>query len=237
MRPLTIAAIVVVVLAATAFAIAHFTGQSPGAAQASDERAARSPSATLAANPRLTPTPSASPAARPARRRHTARSRAPAASRPASAAPSAGSAACTKPVFETSSHEPSAGQTFGNYYVTNDMWNANIWINGVASSGSTEVMVWTDNFHQTLGGSLQGSATLGGRGYSVYRGGSYIAFEAKSNFTAGTVNLLAIFQWIMNKGWMPANSTLGQIDHGVELVSTNGSPATFTFTKFSISTS
>jgi len=112
-----------------------------------------------------------------------------------------------------------------------------IWINGVATSGSTEVMVWTENFHQVPAGSVQGSVTFGGRRYTVWKNGSYIAVVANTNFTSGTVNLLQIFDWIMAKGWMPATSTLGQIDYGAEIVSTNSAPATFTFTNFSVSTS
>jgi len=112
-----------------------------------------------------------------------------------------------------------------------------IWINGVATSGSTEVMVWTDNHGQTPSGSNVASATFGGRSYKVWKSGSYIAFVADSNFTSGTVNLLQIFNWIMARGWIPASSTVGQIDYGAELVSTNSAPATFSFSNFSISTS
>jgi hypothetical protein len=112
-----------------------------------------------------------------------------------------------------------------------------IWLNGVASSGSTEVMVWTENYHQLPSGSVQATVTLDGRTYTVWRQGSYIAFEAATNFSSGTVNLLGIFNWIMAKGWIPSTSTLGQIDYGAEIVSTGGSPATFSFTDFSVSTS
>jgi hypothetical protein len=112
-----------------------------------------------------------------------------------------------------------------------------IWINGVASSGSTEVMVWTENHGQTPGGSQQGTATIGGRTYTVWRSGSYIAFVATSSVTSGTVNLLAVFDWIMGKGWLAASSTLGQIDYGTEIVSTGGAPATFAVHNFSVSTS
>jgi Glycosyl hydrolase family 12 len=112
-----------------------------------------------------------------------------------------------------------------------------IWLNGIASSGSTEVMIWNDNHGQTPGGSVQGSATIDGRTYSVWRAGTYIAFEADTNFTSGTMNLMAFFQWIMSKGWIPSNSTLGQIDYGAELVSTNNVPLTYSFSNFSVSTS
>jgi len=114
-----------------------------------------------------------------------------------------------------------------------------IWLNGVASSGSTEVMVWNENYHQAPAGSQEATATFDGRSYSVYRtsSGSYVAFVANQNFTSGTVDLLAIFNWLIAKGWIPQNSTLGQICYGVELVSTNNVPATFTFNNFSISSS
>jgi Glycosyl hydrolase family 12 len=112
-----------------------------------------------------------------------------------------------------------------------------IWINGVASSGSTEVMVWTENFHQVPSGSVVATASFGGRGYKVWKSGSYIAFVADNNFTSGSVDLLQIFDWITAKGWIPATSTLGQICYGVELVSTNSAPATFNFTDFSVATS
>src|SRR5262249_33822519 len=66
-----------------------------------------------------------------------------------------------------------------------------IWLNGIASSGSTEVMIWTDNFNQVPSGSVQETFTLGGRSYQVYKSGSYIAFVDTNNVTAGTVDLLA----------------------------------------------
>jgi hypothetical protein len=114
-----------------------------------------------------------------------------------------------------------------------------IWLNGVASSGSTEVMIWNDNHGQSPAGSAQGSVTFDGRSYTVYRTstGSYIAFVANSNFTSGSMNLLEFFKWIMAKGWIPANSTLGQVCYGVELVSTNNVPATFVFDNFSVTAS
>lgn len=112
-----------------------------------------------------------------------------------------------------------------------------IWINGVASSGATEVMIWTENWHQVPAGSAVGTVTFGGRTYKVWKNGSYIAFVADTNFTSGTLNLLEVFNWIIAEGWMPASSTLREIDYGAEIVSTNGTPATFTFTDFSVTTS
>jgi hypothetical protein len=113
-----------------------------------------------------------------------------------------------------------------------------IWINGLATPGSTEVMIWTQNHRQVPGGSPAGSATFGGRSYQVFRNrsGSYIAFVADSNFTRGSVNLLQIFDRIMAKGWMPATAKLSQIDYGAEIVSTANANETFSFTNFSVRT-
>jgi hypothetical protein len=112
-----------------------------------------------------------------------------------------------------------------------------IWINGVASSGSTELMIWTDNVRQVPSGSVRASVALGGRTYKVWKSGSYIAFVADANFSAGSMNLLQFFDWVIEQGWIPASSTLGQVDYGAEIVSTNSVPATFTFTNFSVATS
>jgi len=112
-----------------------------------------------------------------------------------------------------------------------------IWLNGIATSGSTEVMIWTENHGQVPSGSQVATVTLDGRSWAVWRDGTYIALVATSNFTSGTMNLLTFFQWIISQGWMPSNSTLGQVDYGAELVSTNNVPATFTFSNFSVNAS
>jgi hypothetical protein len=109
-----------------------------------------------------------------------------------------------------------------------------IWLNGVASSGSTEVMIWTDNYNQVPSGSSLDTVTYDGQSYNVYKAGSYIAFVETNNVTSGTVNLLSFFNYIISKGWIPASSTLGAIDYGIELVSTDGADATFEVNDFSL---
>jgi hypothetical protein len=109
-----------------------------------------------------------------------------------------------------------------------------IWLNGVASSGSTEVMIWTDNYFQTPSGSSMETVTFDGQSYQVYKSGSYIAFVETNNVTSGTVNLLSFFNHIITKGWIPSTSTIGAIDYGVELVSTNSMDATFAVNAFSL---
>ena len=111
-----------------------------------------------------------------------------------------------------------------------------IWINGVASSGSTEIMIWNENFNQVPSGRRAATMAFGGLTYDVYKtsNNGYIALIPSAAFTSGTIDLLEIFRWVMAQGWMPANSTLGAIDFGVEIVSTNSTNATFQFTDFSI---
>lgn len=113
-----------------------------------------------------------------------------------------------------------------------------IWLNGVGGENATEVMIWTHNHGQTPSGSVQGTVTLDGRTYTVWKTtGNYIAFVPSANFTSASMDLLAFFKWIMSKGWLSGSATLGQVDYGVELVSTNGAPATFTISNFSVNAS
>jgi hypothetical protein len=116
-----------------------------------------------------------------------------------------------------------------------------IWLNGVADNNSTEVMIWNDNFHQAPSGSKRGTFTSGGQTYDVYSdgtscaGGCYIAFVAQANNTSGAVNLLDFFNYIIGtQHWLANTATLGQIDYGVEICSTNGAATKFELNNFSL---
>ena len=95
-----------------------------------------------------------------------------------------------------------------------------IWANGVATDGSTEIMIWTENFNQVSAGSRAATASLGGRSYDVWTtsNNGYIAFVPSVPLTSGTLDLLEIFDFTLAQGWLPAESTLGQICFGVEIV-------------------
>jgi hypothetical protein len=113
-----------------------------------------------------------------------------------------------------------------------------IWLNGVP--GNREVMIWTENYRQVPAGSrVTSGVSLSGRTWDVYAtsGNGYIAFVPSQPMTQGSLDLKAMLDWLVAQGRVPANSTLGQIGYGVEVVSTDGKPATFTFTDFSVSTS
>ena len=128
---------------------------------------------------------------------------------------------------------PGVGSNYGIWEFEYD-----IWLNGLADSSSTEVMIWTYNNGQTPSGSLSGSFTSAGRTYDVYRRPAprqYIAFVDRSSDLSGSVNLLDFFNYVISRGWMPRSSTLYQICNGVELVSTNSRSEKFTINNFSIS--
>jgi hypothetical protein len=112
-----------------------------------------------------------------------------------------------------------------------------IWVNGIATASSTEVMIWTYNHGQTPSGSVVAHVTLGGQSYQVWKYNNYIAFVADHNFTSGTMDLLQFFNWIIGQGWLTTSATLGQVDYGVELVSTDNVPETFSFSNFSVNAS
>ncbi len=111
-----------------------------------------------------------------------------------------------------------------------------IWINGIATPGCTEIMIWNENFHQVPGGSYVQDVNFGGRTYKVYKrsNSGYLAFVASANFTSGTLDLLEIMKWTISQGWISPKSTLNQICFGVEIVSTDDANATFQITAFSI---
>ena len=85
------------------------------------------------------------------------------------------------------------------------------------------------------GGATAGDLHLGRRRYAVYRGGRYIAFLGPDR-AAGRVALLEFFRYAVARGWLRPDSTIGQIDYGVEIRSTNGRPLDFAVTDFALTT-
>jgi hypothetical protein len=127
---------------------------------------------------------------------------------------------------------PGIGSNYGIWEFEYD-----IWLNGLADSNSTEVMIWTYNNGQAPRGALSGSFTNAGHTYKVYhspRPYQYIAFVDRTNHLSGNVNLLDFINYVISRDWMPSSSTLYQICNGVELVSTNSRSEKFTIDNFSI---
>jgi Glycosyl hydrolase family 12 len=112
-----------------------------------------------------------------------------------------------------------------------------IWLDGVP--GEHEVMIWTDNFHQVPSGSLIATRSFSGHRWRVYAtpDDAYVAFVPTRRLTHGTLGLKRMLAWLVARGRLSSDVTLGQICFGFEVVSTGGGPATFKVNDFSITSS
>lgn len=110
-----------------------------------------------------------------------------------------------------------------------------IWLNGVP--GNREIMIWTENYRQSPAGDrVADGLSFSGMTWDLYAtdDNEYLAFIPARPLTKGTLDLKAFLDYLVKNGRVPADSTLGQICFGVEVVSTDGKPATFQFTDFSV---
>ncbi|NIH80619.1 GH12 family glycosyl hydrolase domain-containing protein [Amycolatopsis viridis] len=125
------------------------------------------------------------------------------------------------------------GPGTGIYDVAYDLW-----LNGVGDGpGVTELMVWTENHGQVPDGSEVATYTADGVTYDVWRDEGYLAFVAQGTHYSGTVDLKAMIGWAIGAGHVPPNPTVNQIGYGIEFCSTDGKPARFTVTDFSVALS
>ena len=89
-------------------------------------------------------------------------------------------------------------------------------------------------------GTSQGTLTLGGHTWTVYKGNNgandVFSFVRTSNSSSGTVNVLPILKWIKDtKGWF-GNVTIGDLQFGFEITSSSGGLA-FTTNSESVTSS
>jgi hypothetical protein len=134
--------------------------------------------------------------------------------------------------------------TFAHTAPATGDWNFayDIWINEIARSGSTELMIWTQPGGVNVGGinsfPSMGSVTLSGITYDIkLLNGNIYFYAMRTHRNSGTVNILEILNHMMSKGWIPSNSTLGAIDYGVEVNNTNSTTTRFELNNFSITDS
>jgi hypothetical protein len=115
-----------------------------------------------------------------------------------------------------------------------------IWINGIGNvGGSTELMIWTEakgkQADAVKGYSSVATATLGGTSYDIKKNGNtYIVYNMSTYKNSGTVDLKAIMSDMITRGLIPANSTVDQVDYGVEIVDSGGANQLFKLTNFSV---
>jgi hypothetical protein len=110
-----------------------------------------------------------------------------------------------------------------------------VWFNGL----STELMIWTQSSGRQAhvpGIPTVGTVTLSGNTYTIHRSGSYIAYDMPSTKTSGTVNILEIMQDMVSRGFITNSTPVTQIDYGIELCDTAGTPVKFELNNFSLTT-
>ncbi|MET9060928.1 hypothetical protein ABZX99_24260 [Streptomyces antibioticus] len=106
----------------------------------------------------------------------------------------------------------------GAYNTSYDIWDTDY---------DYEIMLWV-NYNGAVGplGTAQGTVTLGGHTWSVYKGSNganeVFSFLRTSDSSSGTVNILPILKWIKDtKGWF-GNETIGDVQFGYEITSSSG---------------
>ncbi|MYY07162.1 MULTISPECIES: hypothetical protein [unclassified Streptomyces] len=106
----------------------------------------------------------------------------------------------------------------GAYNTSYDIWD---------SDYDYEVMLWV-NHTGAVGplGSSQGTVTLGGHTWTVYKGDNgsneVFSFLRTSDSASGTVDILPILKWIKDtKGWW-GDETIGDVQFGYEITSSAG---------------
>lgn len=125
-----------------------------------------------------------------------------------------------------------------------------LWLNGIASSTSTEVMIWTENHDQRPAGSIVATGlTFAGYSWDLWSANNnhYLAFTARAA-TAGahpgwpandirspaTLDVQAMLAYLTSTGRLPTTSVLNQLCFGVEIVDTGGVQRTWNLTNFSL---
>jgi hypothetical protein len=127
--------------------------------------------------------------------------------------------------------------TFADKTPTGGGWDSafDVWLNGLATDTSTEVMVWTAFHNQRPAGDVVGTYTASGVVYDIWADHQgYVAYVARTTLYRGTINLMAIFRDGIRRGLIPQNPRLNQICYGVEFVTTAGGVRRFTVSGFSL---
>lgn len=115
-----------------------------------------------------------------------------------------------------------------------------IWLNGVADSGSTEIMIWTDNHRQVPAGHVvKRGLTFSHRTWKLWATDDhrYLAFVPGKRLGHGWIGLKQRFSYLISHGFLAPRSTLGQVCFGYEIVSTGGSAQRFKIDRFSVTSS
>lgn len=124
----------------------------------------------------------------------------------------------------------------GDYAATYDIW---------ANNHAYEVMIWTsqrgavgpiaEQYDANGAVPTVRNLNVGGHTWNVYRGsnGANAVFSfIRTNTNSGTVDLLAVMNWLRTNGWW-ADVTVGELQYGFEISGTAGR-ANFTVNNYSL---
>ncbi|GHH16467.1 glycoside hydrolase family 12 protein [Streptomyces lanatus] len=106
----------------------------------------------------------------------------------------------------------------GAYNTSYDIWDTDY---------DHEIMLWV-NYNGAVGpiGTSQGTVSLGGHTWNVYRGSNgannVYSFLRTSDSSSGSVDMKPILNWIASKGWMSTSETIGDVQFGYEITSSSG---------------
>lgn len=120
----------------------------------------------------------------------------------------------------------------GAYETAYDIWDSN---------NANEIMLWM-NKTGAVGplGSYQTNVSVGGSNWNVYRGSNgannVYSFVRTSNTSSGTVDVLAVMNWLKNTEHWIGDVTLGNVQFGYEITSSAGG-LDFMTNSFSVSSS
>ncbi len=129
--------------------------------------------------------------------------------------------------------------TTGSFETTYDLW---------ANNNAYEIMVWMNKYGAVgpIAASYDANGavpsvsniSLGGHTWNIYKGSNgsnaVYSFVRTSNTSSGTVDILALFNWLKSNGWW-GDVTLGAQQFGYEITSSSG--GTFTTNSYSLSAS
>ncbi|UMP03368.1 GH12 family glycosyl hydrolase domain-containing protein [Amycolatopsis sp. EV170708-02-1] len=119
----------------------------------------------------------------------------------------------------------------GAYATAYDIW---------ANNNAYEIMLWM-NKQGAVGaiGSKETTVSVGGHTWDVYRGSNganaVFSFLRTSDTNAGSVDVLAVLNWIKNRGWY-GDVTVGEVQFGFEITSSSGG-MNFSANSYSVSSS
>jgi hypothetical protein len=124
-------------------------------------------------------------------------------------------------------------------------WAFDIWVNGFGSRSTAEVMIWT---HERYNGVIpprnaaeSDKVTIDGHAFTAWRrqshvGGSYIALAMEKPTPVGRLDVLAVLDWLVGKGWLKGSDKVSAVEYGVEIANTAGAERTFRLNDFNLIT-